>query len=91
VPLEATLAVCVGFNLALALLIVIYIVSLRVNPNDFRWLQPKAKARPCSYYQLQQHGHLQPVQSDDTFMVAHSWQTQSEYTHPWRPSVAGRE
>ena len=44
-PLEATLAVCVGFNLALALLIVIYIVSLRVNPNDFRWLQPKSKAR----------------------------------------------
>ena len=49
VPLEATLAVCVGFNLVLAILIVIYIVSLRVNPDDFRWLQPKAKARqrPC--------------------------------------------
>ena len=44
-PLEATLAVCVGFNLALALLIIAYIVSLRVNPDDFRWLQPKAKAR----------------------------------------------
>ena len=44
-PLEATLAVCVGFNLALALLIVFYIASLRVNPNDFRWLQFKAKAR----------------------------------------------
>jgi len=45
VPLEATLAVCVGFNMALALLIVAYIVSLRVNPDDFRWLQPKAKVR----------------------------------------------
>jgi len=55
VPLEATLAVCVGFNLALALLIVAYIVSLRVNPDDFRWLQPKAKARPLAVVVLLLH------------------------------------
>jgi len=43
IPLEAALGVCVGFNIALALAIIIYIISLRVDPNNFQWLQSKAK------------------------------------------------
>ncbi len=43
ITLEASLAVAVGFNLFLILATVIYTVTLKVDPEDFKWLQPKPK------------------------------------------------
>lgn len=68
-PLEAALAACMGFNLALALAIVIYIGSLRVDPNNFKWLQPKDKARPPPT------GHVQHL------TVPYGWNIPSEPLH----------
>ena len=43
IALEAALAVAVGFNLFLILAALIYTVTLKVDPEDFRWLQPKLR------------------------------------------------
>lgn len=43
ITIEASLAIATGFNLFCVIVAVIYIITLKVDPEDFRWLQPKPK------------------------------------------------
>lgn len=43
ITIEASLAIAVGFNLLCILVVAVYIITLKVDPEDFRWLQPKPK------------------------------------------------
>ena len=56
ITIEASLAIATGFNLFCVTIAVIYIITLKVDPEDFRWLQPKPKdskdggdAKVCIY------------------------------------------
>jgi hypothetical protein len=43
ITIEASLAIATGFNLFCVVVAVVYIITLKVDPEDFRWLQPKPK------------------------------------------------
>lgn len=43
ITIEASLAVAVGFNLFLILAAVLYTITLKVDPEDFRWMQSTPK------------------------------------------------
>lgn len=43
VTVEAALAIATGFNMFCIIVAAVYIITLKVDPDDFKWLQPKPK------------------------------------------------